>query len=159
MKKRVLINGALGHMGRAILSAMESGDWDLAPAVGIDLAEGDFPGALFPSAEAVNVPFDVAVDFSRPQATMDVLSLCLREKKPLVTGTTGLSEAQQQASRLKQKAEEEIEQQKKQMLNEVRQDISELAVDIASKVIEREINKGDYDAFVDEFIRNVGDKT
>ena len=69
-----------------------------------------------------------------------------------------LSEAQQQASRLKQKAEEEIEQQKKQMLNEVRQDISELAVDIASKVIEREINQGDYDAFVDEFIRNVGDK-
>ena len=99
MKKRVLINGALGHMGRAILSAMESGDWDLAPAVGIDLAEGDFPGALFPSAEAVNVPFDVAVDFSRPQATMAVLSLCLREKKPLVTGTTGLSEAQQQALR------------------------------------------------------------
>ena len=70
-----------------------------------------------------------------------------------------MSEAQQQASRLKQKAEEEIEQQKKQMLNEVRQDISELAVDIASKVIEREINKGDYDAFVDEFIRNVGDKS
>lgn len=70
-----------------------------------------------------------------------------------------LSEAQQQASRLKQKAEEEIEQQKKQMLNEVRQDISGLAVDIASKVIEREIKQGDYDAFVDEFIRNVGDKT
>ena len=69
-----------------------------------------------------------------------------------------LSEAQQQAARLKQKAEEEIEQQKKQMLNEVRQDISELAVDIASKVIEREIKQGDYDAFVDEFIRNVGDK-
>ena len=70
-----------------------------------------------------------------------------------------LSEAQQQASRLKQKAEEEIEQQKKQMLNEVRQDISGLAVDIASKVIEREINQGDYDAFVEEFIRNVGDKS
>ena len=70
-----------------------------------------------------------------------------------------LSDAQQQASRLKQKAQEEIEQQKKQMLNEVRQDISGLAVDIAAKVIEREINQGDYDAFVDEFIRNVGDKS
>ena len=69
-----------------------------------------------------------------------------------------LSEAQQQASRLKQKAEAEIEQQKQQMLNEVRQDISGLAVDIAAKVIEREIKQGDYDAFVDEFIRNVGDQ-
>ena len=70
-----------------------------------------------------------------------------------------VAEANSQASHVKQKAEADIEQQKKQMLNEVRQDISELAVDIASKVIEREINKGDYDAFVDEFIRNVGDKT
>ena len=69
-----------------------------------------------------------------------------------------LTEAQQQASRLKQKAEEEIAQQKKQMLNEVQQDISGLAVDIAAKVIEREINQGDYDAFVNEFISNVGDK-
>ena len=45
------------------------------------------------------------------------------------------------------------------MLSEVRQDISGLAVDIAAKVIEREIKQGDYDAFVDEFINNVGDKT
>ena len=70
-----------------------------------------------------------------------------------------LSEAQQQAARLKQKAQEEIEKQKQQMLTDVRQDISGLAVDIASKVIEREIKQGDYDAFVDEFIRNVGDKS
>ena len=102
MKKKVLINGALGHMGQAVLAALKAADGDLAPAVGIDLQTGDFPGALFASAEAVDVPFDIAIDFSRPQATMAVLELCLREGKPLVTGTTGLGEAEM--SRLKEAA-------------------------------------------------------
>jgi 4-hydroxy-tetrahydrodipicolinate reductase len=102
MKKKVLINGALGHMGQAVLAALKAADGDLVPAVGIDLQTGDFPGALFASAEAVDVPFDIAIDFSRPQATMAVLELCLREGKPLVTGTTGLREAEM--SRLKEAA-------------------------------------------------------
>ena len=102
MKKKVLINGALGHMGQAVLAALKAADGDLVPAVGIDLQTGDFPGALFASAEAVDVPFDIAIDFSRPQATMAVLELCLREGKPLVTGTTGLGEAEM--SRLKEAA-------------------------------------------------------
>ena len=93
MKKRVLINGALGHMGQAVLAAINAGG-DLVPAVGIDLQKGAFPGTLFSSAVEVDVPFDVAIDFSRPQATMAVLELCLRERKPLVTGTTGLGEAE-----------------------------------------------------------------
>ena len=94
MKKKVLINGALGHMGQAVLAALKAADGDLVPAVGIDLQTGDFPGSLFASAEAVDVPFDIAIDFSRPQPTMAVLELCLREGKPLVTGTTGLGEAE-----------------------------------------------------------------
>ena len=34
----------------------------------------------------------------------------------------------------------------------------DLAVGIASKVVEREIQPKDHEAFVDEFIRNVGDE-
>ena len=90
MEKRVLINGALGHMGQAVLSALQAGDGTLVPVAGIDLNTGVFPGALFSSADQVDVPFDVTIDFSRPTATMAVLELCLRERKPLVIGTTGL---------------------------------------------------------------------
>ena len=68
-------------------------------------------------------------------------------------------EANSQASHVKQKAQEEIELQKKQMLKDVRSEISGLAVDIASKVVEREINQKDYDGFVEDFIRNVGDQS
>lgn len=94
MEKRVLINGALGHMGQAILSVLQAGNGDLVPAVGVDIQQGQFPGALFARAADVDAPFDVAIDFSRPAATMALLDLCLREKKPLVVGTTGLGEAE-----------------------------------------------------------------
>ena len=90
--KRVLINGALGHMGQAVLAALKAGNGDLAVAAGVDLQHGEYPAPLFSTAAAVDVPFDVAIDFSRPAATMAVLELCLREGKPLVTGTTGLGE-------------------------------------------------------------------
>ena len=102
MEKRVLINGALGHMGQAVLSALNGGNSELIPAVGIDLDTGDFPGILFPSASTVDVPFDVAIDFSRPAATMAVLDLCIREMKPLVIGTTGIAEGEM--ARLKEAA-------------------------------------------------------
>jgi F-type H+-transporting ATPase subunit b len=69
-----------------------------------------------------------------------------------------VADANNQASHIKQKADQEIAQQKKQMLQDVRSEISELAVDIASKVVEREINQKDYDGFVDDFIQNVGER-
>ena len=87
-------------MGQAVLSALQSGNGDMIPAAGIDLQKGVFPGPLFSEAGEVDAPFDVAIDFSRPEATMSVLELCLRERKPLVTGTTGLGE--NHMSRLKE---------------------------------------------------------
>lgn len=68
-----------------------------------------------------------------------------------------VSEAKDQAAHAKQKAEDEIARQKQQMLADVRSEISGLAVDIASKVVEREINEEDYEGFVNDFIQNVGD--
>ena len=73
-------------------------------------------------------------------------------------GDAIVAEANSQASHLKQKAEQEVAQEKKQMLQDVRGEISDIAVSIASKVVEREVKKQDYDGFVDEFIKNVGEQ-
>ena len=73
-------------------------------------------------------------------------------------GDAILTEASTQASRMKQKAEEEISMERKQMLMDVRSEISDIAVSIASKVVEREVQKQDHENFVDEFIRNVGEE-
>ncbi len=69
-----------------------------------------------------------------------------------------IAEASSQVSHMKRKAEEEIAREKKQMLQDVRGEISDIAVSIASKVVEREINESDHKALVDEFIRNVGEQ-
>lgn len=72
-------------------------------------------------------------------------------------GDAILNDASKQASHMKQKAEEEISMERKQMLMDVRSEISDIAVSIASKVVEREVQKKDHDSFMDEFIRNVGE--
>ena len=68
-----------------------------------------------------------------------------------------VNEASAQAAHLKQKAQQEIALERRQMLTDVRSEISDMAVSIASKVVEREINAADHASLVDEFIRNVGE--
>ena len=50
-----------------------------------------------------------------------------------------VEEAKMQAAHTREKAQSEIEQQKQQMLKDVRSELSDLAVSIASKVVEKEI--------------------
>lgn len=69
-----------------------------------------------------------------------------------------IAEANAEAAHLKQKAETEINMEKRRMLREVRGEISDLAVSIASKVVEKEIDRKAYDGFVDDFIENVGEE-
>lgn len=71
---------------------------------------------------------------------------------------TMVSEAAEQVSHMKQKAQDEIAQEKKQMLSGVRSEISDIAVEIASKIVGREVRKEDHESFVDDFIRNVGEQ-
>ena len=52
-----------------------------------------------------------------------------------------VKEASEQAAALKNKAEKEIAQEKKKAVNEVKGEIGGIAMDIAGKVIEREINE------------------
>ena len=40
---------------------------------------------------------------------------------------------------------------------EVKGELSGIALDIASQVIEREVNEKDHEAFINEFIKNVGE--
>ena len=107
------------------------------------------------SANRMKKEYEQKLASARQEADTMIKSAALTAQR---RGDEIVSEAKSQASHVKQKAEEEIAQQKKQMLQDVRSEISELAVDIASKVVEREINQKDYDGFVDDFIQNVGER-
>ena len=68
-----------------------------------------------------------------------------------------LRDAARQANAMKAKAESDIAQEKRKAVNEIKNEIGDLAVEIAGKVIEREINEEDHTKLIDEFIANVGD--
>ncbi|MGN0354473.1 MAG: F0F1 ATP synthase subunit B [Muricoprocola sp.] len=67
-----------------------------------------------------------------------------------------LKEANAQAAALKEKAEKDIAQEKRKAVNEIKDEIGGMAVEIAGKVIEREISEEDHTKLIDEFIANVG---
>ena len=68
-----------------------------------------------------------------------------------------LKEANRQAVAIKVKAESDIAQEKKKAVNEIKNEIGAIAMDIAGKVIEREISESDHQKLIDEYIKNVGE--
>lgn len=81
---RVLLVGAAGRMGQAILRVAER-QADLAITGQCELGD---------SIDHVIGRCDVVVDFSHPDATERNCASCMENQKPLVIGTTGQSRAQ-----------------------------------------------------------------
>ena len=69
-----------------------------------------------------------------------------------------ISQAQKQAAQIKTRAASDIEMEKKKAINEAKNEISELAMAIAGKVVARELNDADQDGMIDRFIEELGDQ-
>ena len=69
-----------------------------------------------------------------------------------------ISQAQKQAAQIKTKAASDIEMEKKKAINEAKDEISDLAMAIAGKVVGRELNDADQDGMIDRFIEELGDQ-
>lgn len=67
-----------------------------------------------------------------------------------------ISDAQKTAVAMKQKAEAEIAREKKRALNDAKNEISEIAMAIAGKVVGRELTAADHAKMVDSFIDELG---
>ena len=67
-----------------------------------------------------------------------------------------ISQAQQAAAQIKQKAAADIEMEKKKALNDAKNEISGLALAIAGKVVARELNAADQEQMIDRFINELG---
>lgn len=95
---RVAVTGATGRMGRTVLSVAAERDVDVAFAVNRD-ASGEHvegvpvrPQSEFEALLDEERP-DAVVDFTGPEATVTYAGACAAAGVPLVTGTTGFSEA------------------------------------------------------------------
>ncbi len=97
-------------MGRELVEAITHSESDIAvsvatvraddPALGVDvglLASGSALGVeTVAELDSVLDDFDVLIDFTTPEATLQHLALCQQNRKAMVIGTTGFSELQHQ---------------------------------------------------------------
>ena len=68
-----------------------------------------------------------------------------------------IHDAQVEASRIYERAEEQIALEKKRALSEVKDEVSGMAVEIAGVIIGREVSNKEHAQFIDSFIDSIGD--
>ena len=66
-----------------------------------------------------------------------------------------MEDAQAQATRIKQKASEEISQAKTQALFEIEKEMVNVALDASKQVLQRELTKQDNDKVIENFIKGL----
>ena len=91
---RVLVNGALGRMGRTVVAAVND-DSELELVGAVDAFEGEVGGMKVETdldAALKRLTPDVMVDFTRPNVVFDSVMTALANKVSPVVGTTGLSD-------------------------------------------------------------------
>jgi len=81
---RVIINGARGRMGQALIACAKADPTSFELSVGLDV--GDDLAAALPACDAV-------IDFTHADSTVAVAEACAAAGKILVIGTTGHNDA------------------------------------------------------------------
>lgn len=100
---RVAIAGAAGRMGRALIEAAARApdlkvtgalEGQASGAVGVDAGTLAGVGPLGVTVSSTLADdFDVLIDFTRPEPTLEHLAHCIAAKKKIVIGTTGFDAA------------------------------------------------------------------
>ena len=103
-------------------------------------------------AEAVKAEYESSMSNARAEAGRIIEDA---KKDAGLRAVEMIREAQAEASSIKAKAEADIRLERKKALNEVKDEIGSLAMDIAGKVVEKEIREDDHRALIDEFLQYV----
>ena len=93
----IIICGAGGKMGKVVFDIAKNNQ-NVKIVGGVDKFSDakNFAFPLFCDFSKCNVPFDVILDFSHPDALDDILNFCIKNKKGAVLATTGYNESQKQ---------------------------------------------------------------
>ncbi len=104
---RIAITGAAGRMGRVLIEAtLQNENTTLTAAIdrpgspftGTDAGElinhGQQNVIIVDDLNAVTGDFDVLIDFTHPDVSVENIKICRKAKKRLVIGTTGFSDEQ-----------------------------------------------------------------
>lgn len=84
--------------------------------------------------------------------------LRVAHQRAVTAGDILVRDAMEKASSVKRKADAEIARERKKAVNEIKDEISGLSVDIAEQVLGRVISSEDHQQLVDSFIESLGDE-
>ena len=68
-----------------------------------------------------------------------------------------LHDANDKAAHVMKRAEEQAELEKKRMVNEIKNEVSDMAISIAAAVIERDVSNDEHKELIDDFISHMGE--
>ncbi len=105
-------------------------------------------------AKAIKAEYEQNMKDAKEKAN-EILSVA--QKTATVQSEEMLKEASRQATTMKEKAENDIALEKRKAVNEIKDEIGNMAMEIAGKVIQREIKEDDHTKLIDDFIANVGE--
>ena len=119
-------------------------------------ADKEITDAQSAKAEAMTIKATYEENMRQSKAKADAL-LINAQQTASIRGEEIIQDAQRAAVQIKQKAEADIAQEKKKAINDAKNEISEMALAIAGKVVGHELNAADQSALVDSFIERLGD--
>ena len=105
-------------------------------------------------ADAIKATYEQNMKEAKEKAEGILLNA---QKTATVRSEEIISQAQAAAAQIKSKATSDIEMEKKKAINDAKNEISGLAMAIAGKVVERELNTADQADLIDRFIEELGD--
>lgn len=121
----------------------------------LDARQSDVQGMYTDAEKAKENALSIEADYT------EKLSQAKDEANELVRSATAraqirgeeiVNEAKTQADHMKKRAEEDIEREKKRAINEIKDDISDIAIEAAAKIAKKEINAKDQEKLIEEFI-------
>ena len=121
-----------------------------------EAADKEITDAQNARQEAMTIKATYEENMRQSKAKADALLVSAQQTATL-RGEEIIQDAQRAAVQIKQKAEADIAQEKKKAINDAKNEISEMALAIAGKVVGRELNAADQVSLVDSFIDGLGE--
>ncbi len=119
-------------------------------------ADAEIADAVKAKGDAIAMKEEYEADMQNARNKANEI-LATAEKTASIQSEEIIREANAQAAAIKEKAETDILQERRKAVNELKDEIGGMAMDIAGKVIEREISEQDHEKLINDFISNVGE--
>ena len=120
-----------------------------------EAADQEITDAQAAKAEAMEIKATYEKNMQEAKAQANEI-IDRAQKTATTRGEEILRQASEEAAQLKQKAAAEVAMEKKKALNDAKDEISGIAMAIAEKVVERQLDNTDHDKLINQFIENLG---